>query len=144
MFDGEMNLRRWVYESLPCAVDRITDATLLEADQEALAAKTKCERIAATKTTNMATAGYMAPEYESTGTVSEKTDVYSFVARIVDLTLQQPDQENLAADKECIWAIMQVACCCIAESSDERVTMREVETELMRIKTWFLSEKRWI
>ncbi|XVE63836.1 hypothetical protein DITRI_Ditri07aG0052900 [Diplodiscus trichospermus] len=42
MFDGEMNLRRWVYESLPDAVDRITDVTLLEADQEAFAAKRKC------------------------------------------------------------------------------------------------------
>ncbi|XWS51557.1 hypothetical protein CRYUN_Cryun12cG0186800 [Craigia yunnanensis] len=42
MFDGEMNLRSWIYESLPHAVDRITDVTLLEADQEALAAKRKC------------------------------------------------------------------------------------------------------
>ncbi|XVF54872.1 hypothetical protein PTKIN_Ptkin05aG0215800 [Pterospermum kingtungense] len=42
MFDGEMNLRRWVYESLPHEMDRITDATLLETDQEALAAKKEC------------------------------------------------------------------------------------------------------
>ncbi|XVF54883.1 hypothetical protein PTKIN_Ptkin05aG0216500 [Pterospermum kingtungense] len=42
MFDGEMNLRRWVYESLPHAVDRLTDATLLETDHEALAAKKEC------------------------------------------------------------------------------------------------------
>ncbi|XP_022738738.1 probable LRR receptor-like serine/threonine-protein kinase At3g47570 isoform X2 [Durio zibethinus] len=42
MFDGEMNLRRWVCESLPRAVDRITDVALLEADQEAISAKRKC------------------------------------------------------------------------------------------------------
>ncbi|XWS36996.1 hypothetical protein CRYUN_Cryun19dG0005400 [Craigia yunnanensis] len=42
MFDGEMNLRRWIYESLPHAVDRITDVTLLESDQEDLAARRKC------------------------------------------------------------------------------------------------------
>lgn len=42
IFNREMNLRHWVYESLRHAVDRVTDATLLEADQEALAAKRKC------------------------------------------------------------------------------------------------------
>ncbi|XVE63834.1 hypothetical protein DITRI_Ditri07aG0052700 [Diplodiscus trichospermus] len=42
IFDGEMNLRHWVYESVLHAVDRITDVTLLEADQETLAAKREC------------------------------------------------------------------------------------------------------
>ncbi|MBA0616964.1 hypothetical protein Godav_026446 [Gossypium davidsonii] len=41
-FNGEMNLRSWIFESLPNAVDRITDVTLLKNDQEDIAAKTRC------------------------------------------------------------------------------------------------------
>ncbi|KAK8710819.1 hypothetical protein V6N13_146128 [Hibiscus sabdariffa] len=42
IFNGEMNLRRWVHDSLPHAVDTTIDATLLQSDQEDIAAKTRC------------------------------------------------------------------------------------------------------
>ncbi|XVF54873.1 hypothetical protein PTKIN_Ptkin05aG0215900 [Pterospermum kingtungense] len=138
------------------------------------------EKITATKSTTLATVGYMAPEYESSGIVSEKTDVYSFgillmetftrkkptdeifngevnlrswicsslphaVGSIVDFTLLQSHHEqDLAADKECILSIMELACSCTAESSDERMTMTAVETKLTRIRKRYLSEKRCI
>ncbi|XVF54871.1 hypothetical protein PTKIN_Ptkin05aG0215700 [Pterospermum kingtungense] len=138
------------------------------------------ERIAATKTRTMATAGYMAPEYESTGIVSGKTDVYSFgillmetftrkkptdeifnremnlrhwvcsalphaLDSVVDFTLLQSHQEqHLAANKASILSIMEVACCCTAESSDERMTMTAVETKLKGIKKQFLGENMCI
>ena len=61
------------------------------------------------------------------------------VDSIVDFTLLQFHEEHLAADKACILSIMEVACCCTAESPDERMTMTEVETKLTRIKNrrWF-------
>lgn len=64
------------------------------------------------------------------------------VCSIVDFTLLQSHQEQrLAADKACISSIMEVACCCTAESSDERMAMTAVETNLTRIKKRYLSEK---
>ncbi|XVF11303.1 hypothetical protein REPUB_Repub08aG0015000 [Reevesia pubescens] len=42
IFNGEMNLRRWIYESLPDEVERIIDVTLLQSDQEGIVAKTRC------------------------------------------------------------------------------------------------------
>ncbi|XP_039011550.1 probable LRR receptor-like serine/threonine-protein kinase At3g47570 isoform X2 [Hibiscus syriacus] len=44
IFNGEMNLRRWVHESLPHAVDTIIDVTLLQSDQE-VATKTRCIKL---------------------------------------------------------------------------------------------------
>ncbi|EOY22749.1 Leucine-rich repeat protein kinase family protein [Theobroma cacao] len=126
--------------------------------------------IGATNTTTMATAGYMAPEYESMGIVSEKTDVYSFgilltetftttrpteemnrrswichslqvVDTVVDLNFVHDGEEHLAAARRrCLRLILQLAYCCTAELSDERKTMREIESELVRIKKWFLSD----
>nr|AMM43047.1 LRR-RLK [Vernicia montana] len=34
MFTGEMNLRRWVIESLPCEVERVIDPSLLQTEEE--------------------------------------------------------------------------------------------------------------
>ncbi|GMJ04876.1 hypothetical protein like AT3G47570 [Hibiscus trionum] len=79
IFNGEMNLRCWVHESLPHAVDTIVDATLLQSDQEDIAAKTRC-----------------------------------------------------------IKSILKVAWFCTAESFSDRKTMAEVESELRKIKTHFL------
>ncbi|XP_040936577.1 probable LRR receptor-like serine/threonine-protein kinase At3g47570 isoform X2 [Gossypium hirsutum] len=85
IFNVEMNLRRWIFESLPHAVDRIIDVTLL-----------------------------------------------------------QHDQENIAAKATCIKSIMELACFCTADSFSKRKTMEKVEIELGRIKTRFLIDAKLI
>lgn len=42
MFAGEMNLKRWVKESLPHAVIKVADANLLQREDEHFAAKQEC------------------------------------------------------------------------------------------------------
>ncbi|KAK5782972.1 hypothetical protein PVK06_037478 [Gossypium arboreum] len=85
IFNEEMNLRRWIFESLPHAVDRIIDVTLLQRDQEEVAAKARC-----------------------------------------------------------IKSIMELACFCTADSFSERKTMAEVDIELHRIKSHFLTDAKLI
>ncbi|KAA3481047.1 putative LRR receptor-like serine/threonine-protein kinase [Gossypium australe] len=85
IFNEEMNLRRWIFESLPHAVDRIIDVTLL-----------------------------------------------------------QRDQEDVAAKARCIKSIMELACFCTADSFSERKTMAEVDIELHRIKSHFLTDAKLI
>ncbi|KAL4353953.1 hypothetical protein GQ457_06G036230 [Hibiscus cannabinus] len=130
----------------------------------------KCleEGFAAIKTSRMAVApGYMTPEYESTRTVSEKTDVYSFgillmetftvirpseeknwrsrilfslqsVDKIADIDFPQTEMEDFAASAAhtsgFLRSILTMIYCCTTELPEERKTMREVETELGRLK----------
>ncbi|KAK8587522.1 hypothetical protein V6N12_022009 [Hibiscus sabdariffa] len=125
----------------------------------------KCleEGFAAIKTFRMAVApGYMTPEYESTRTVSEKTDVYSFgillmetftvirpaeeknwrsriffslqsVDKIADINFLQTERTRRLAS-EILRSILRLIYCCTTELPEERKTMTEVETELARLK----------
>ncbi|RDY12586.1 Receptor-like protein kinase ANXUR2, partial [Mucuna pruriens] len=80
------------------------------------------------------TFGYIAMEYWNYGTVSDKTDVFSFGVK--EHFLDEPVEENIDPNikgkiaPECWEIFIDIIIRCMKDEPDERPTMGEVEVEL--------------
>ncbi|KAI8001923.1 putative LRR receptor-like serine/threonine-protein kinase, partial [Camellia lanceoleosa] len=62
------------------------------------------------------------------------------ISYVVDVNLLKPEEEHVTAVVlQCVSFIMELALSCFAESSKERINMKDVLTTLKKIKIWYLA-----
>ncbi|CDP11037.1 unnamed protein product [Coffea canephora] len=100
------------------------------------------ESVVQTKT--LATFEYVAPEYGLEGLVSTSCDVYSFGMTLMEtFTKRRPKDEMFTEELSlqhwiaCISSILELALCCTADASKDRMTMKDVLKALQKIKLQF-------
>ncbi|KAG4204316.1 hypothetical protein ERO13_A04G040000v2, partial [Gossypium hirsutum] len=84
------------------------------------------------QTMTLATIGYMAPEFGSTGIVSIKCDIYSYGIVLIETFTRKKPTDEIFGDEMTIrhWLALD----CSAELPEERKEMKDVVVELKKIK----------
>ncbi|CAL5410810.1 unnamed protein product [Camellia sinensis] len=62
------------------------------------------------------------------------------ISHVIDANLLKPEEEHLTAVVlQCVSSIMELALSCSAESSEERMNMKDVLATLKKVKLWYLA-----
>ncbi|KAL7205006.1 hypothetical protein ACSBR2_018014 [Camellia fascicularis] len=69
-----------------------------------------------------------------------KESLPNAISHVIDANLLKPEEEHLTAVVlQCVSSIMELALSCSAESSEERINMKDVLATLKKVKLWYLA-----